>query len=222
MAAYDSGFYDTIRTGTQRSAKSLVPILIAELDLRPGSKVIDVGCGEGWWAETFADHGLEVLGVDGGYVESSPLGDRFIPHDLRGPLPSHLHGRFDVAVSLEVAEHLPPARATGFVDDLVALAPIVVFSAAIPGQGGTGHINEQWPAYWSALFEGHGYAVSGALRFAIWDSTSIENWYRQNLLIAARYDRVDQYPDLFDSPVAHPIPIVHPVLYDHVRPRRGR
>lgn len=220
MAAYDTAFYDTIRDGTQRSAKALVPLLVAELDLAPGDTLIDVGCGEGWWAETFADHGLETLGIDGAYVQSSPLGDRFIAHDLAWPLPQHLAGRFDVAVSLEVAEHLPPARATGFVDDLTALAPIVVFSAAIPGQGGTGHINEQWPSYWAALFEGHGYAVSGALRFTIWDHTDIENWYRQNLLVAVRYDRVDQFPDLFESPVTHPIPIVHPVLYDHIRHSR--
>lgn len=222
MAAYDSGFYDTIRSGTQRSAARLVPLLCDELGLDDGDKLIDVGCGEGWWAETFADHGLEVLGMDGAYVQSSPLGDRFVPHDLSEPLPSHLHGRFDVAVSLEVAEHLPPARAAGFVDDLTALAPIVVFSAAIPGQGGTGHVNEQWPSYWTDLFNAHGFTVSGALRFVIWDDTDIENWYRQNLLIAVRSERIGEFPGLFDTPTYHPIPIVHPVLYDHVRPRRGR
>ncbi len=222
MAAYDSGFYDTIRSGTQRSAARLVPLLCDELGLDDGDKLIDVGCGEGWWAETFADHGLEVLGMDGAYVQSSPLGDRFIPHDLSEPLPPRLHGRFDVAVSLEVAEHLPPARASGFVDDLTALAPIVVFSAAIPGLGGTGHVIELWPSYWTELFVSHGYAVSGALRFVIWDDTDIENWYRQNLLIAVRSERIGEFPGLFDTPTYHPIPIVHPVLYDHIRPRRGR
>ena len=222
MAAYDAAFYDTIRTGTRSSAARIVPLLCDELRLEPGDTVIDVGCGEGWWAETFAEHGLDVIGVDGAYVQSSPLGDRFIPHDLSGPLPPHLHGRFDVAVSLEVAEHLPPARAAGFIDDLTALAPIVVFSAAIPGQGGTGHINEQWPSYWADLFAAHGYCVSGALRFVIWDDTDIENWYRQNLLVAVDQNRVWQFPLLFETPTAHPIPIVHPVLYDHVRPRRGR
>jgi hypothetical protein len=213
MAAYDKTFYDTIREGTQRSARQLVPLLVDELNL-VRKKIIDVGCGEGWWAETFQQCGCETVGIDGGYVESSPLGDRFIPHDLSQPLPSHLSDRFDAVVCLEVAEHLPEQRAAGFVKDLTNLAPIVIFSAAIPGQGGTGHVNEQWPSYWVDMFNSSGFIVSGALRFSIWDNTDIENWYRQNLLIAVRQDLEPHYPDLFESPVAHPFPIVHPVLYD--------
>ena len=221
MAAYDARFYDTIRDGTRRSAGELVPLLCDDLNLKAGDRLIDVGCGEGWWAETFSEMGgLDVIGVDGNYVESSPLGDRFMPHDLRDPLPDHLRGRFDVAVSLEVAEHLPESRAASFVEDLTSLADVVVFSAAIPGQGGTGHINEQWPSYWVHLFARCDFIVSGALRFSIWDNTAIENWYRQNLLVAVHVDREQWYPDLFESPVAHPFPIVHPVLYDHVRPTR--
>jgi SAM-dependent methyltransferase len=223
---YDTNFYDRIRAGTQRSAQELVPLLMDALAM-PGVfwddghlRVIDVGCGEGWWAQTFADNGCETIGIDGGYVETSPLGDRFIPHDLNHPLPLHLRGRFDLAVSLEVAEHLPERRARGFIGDLTDLAPIVVFSAAIPGQGGTGHINEQWPSYWADLFSANGFIVSGALRFSIWDNTNIENWYRQNLLIAVREDLEPSYTELFESPIAHPFPIVHPVLYDYVRGRR--
>jgi SAM-dependent methyltransferase len=219
MAAYDTTFYDQIREGTQRSARQLVPLLMDELLLEQGSKIIDVGCGEGWWAETFQQHGCETVGVDGGYVESSPLGDRFIPHDLNHPLPLHLRNRFDAAVCLEVAEHLPERRAAGLIDDLTDLAPIVIFSAAIPGQGGTGHVNEQWPSYWVHLFSTFRFVVSGALRFSIWDNTDIENWYRQNLLIAVRADLEQFYQHLFDSPVAHPFPIVHPVLYDARRCR---
>ena len=218
MAAYDTTFYDTIREGTQRSARQLVPFLIDVLNLE-GGKVIDVGCGEGWWAETFSQCGCgETVGIDGSYVESSPLGDRFIPHDLNHPLPLHIRGEFDAVVCLEVAEHLPERRARGFISDLTDLAPIVIFSAAIPGQGGTGHVNEQWPSYWVDLFGQFGFIVSGALRFSIWDNTAIENWYRQNLLIAVRDDLEEFYPDLFESPVAHPFPIVHPVLYDARRP----
>jgi hypothetical protein len=77
--------------------------------------------------------------MDGGYVTTSPLGERFLPHDIATPLPEHLVGRFDLAVCLEVAEHLPPERAESFIRELCDLAPVVLFSAAIPGQGGTGH-----------------------------------------------------------------------------------
>lgn len=212
-AAYTADFYDTIRDGARRSAAAVVPRLVEII--RPHT-VVDVGCGEGWWAQTFADFGAEVIGLDGAYVTGSPLGDRFIPHDLRRPLPAHLAGRFDLAISLEVAEHLPPSRAAGFVHDLCQLAPVVAFSAAIPGQGGTGHVNEQWPQWWADLFAGEGYDVSGALRFELWNDDRVENWYRQNLLVAASRHMV-RFPalaDLFASPMAAPLPIVHPILYN--------
>lgn len=213
MAAdYSRRFYDEIRSGTKASAAVVAP-LVHEL-VAPAT-VIDVGCGEGWWALAFEELGADVVGIDGHYVTSSPLADRFIPHDLATPLPGHLAGRFDLAVSLEVAEHLPPERAESFVADLCALAPVVLFSAAIPGQGGTGHVNEQWPAYWSDLFEFHGYLVTGALRFALWEDDRVENWYRQNLLLAvAAGEYTDALTDLLRSPLAHPWPLVHPVLYN--------
>ena len=211
MSRYDTKFYDTIREGTIRSAEILVPLLIDALHLELGDTVLDVGCGEGWWAQTFTDHGIDGFGVDGDYVNSSPLGDRFRRADLTKPLTAPAHS---VALSLEVAEHLPLSRASSFVSDLCEIAPLVVFSAAVPGQGGTGHINEQWPKYWADHFTGQGYIVSGAFRFDIWDIDGIENWYRQNLLICAAPDRAEEFPDLFDTPLSRPVALVHPVLYD--------
>lgn len=174
-------------------------------------RVIDVGCGEGWWAEEFAKHECEVIGLDGGWHGDHRLGDRFIPHNLLERLPEHLHGQFDAVVCLEVAEHLRERRAASFVEDLCSLIDghgLVFFSAAIPGQGGTGHVNEQWPAYWGELFNRNGFNVNSDFRFTIWNDDRIENWYRQNLLVA--------YPAaIFD---AAPLPVVHPVLWNA---RRG-
>jgi SAM-dependent methyltransferase len=202
---YGHEFFDTIRHGCQRSAAAVAPIVYRVA--RP-SAVIDVGCGEGWWGEAFAAAGgCLVLGVDGAYA--NPV----IPHetvDLEQRIPEL--GRFDLAVCLEVAEHLPPERAATFVEDLCELAPIVLFSAAIPGQGGTGHLNEQWPAYWVELFARHHYACSGALRWSIWDDDRVENWYRQNLMVAAADPAA--LPEWFDTPLAPMWPVVHPVLYD--------
>lgn len=214
MAAdYSSRFYDEIRSGAVASAGAVVPRLF---ELVQPARVIDVGCGEGHWLLAFEQLGAEVIGLDGHYVKTSVLLDRFIPHDLARPLPEHLAGRFDLALSLEVAEHLPPARAAGFVRDLCQLAPVVVFSAAIPGQGGTGHVNEQWPRYWTELFNSHGYRVSGALRFELWEDDRVENWYRQNLLVAVgpTMHADPELAALLSSPLAPPWPIVHPVLYN--------
>lgn len=203
---YDPAFYDMIRPGCVASAETVVPYLI-DLVGQP-STVIDVGCGEGIWAAEFARHGAEVTGVDGPWHTAHPLGDRFIPRDLTRPL--DLPGRFDLAVTLEVAEHLPPAAAAGFVADLTRLADIVIFSAAIPGQGGVGHINEQWPGYWADLFAEHGYHVTGDIRAGLWEDDRVENWYRQNLLVAS----AAPLPGLTYGPV---LPLVHPVLWDSRR-----
>ncbi len=213
MADYSRTFYDVIRSGTVASAGAVVPRLF---ELVQPARVIDVGCGEGHWLLPFEELGAEVIGLDGHYVKTSVLLDRFIPHNIATPLPEHLAGRFDLALSLEVAEHLPPARARSFVADLCSLAPVVVFSAAIPGQGGTGHVNEQWPSYWCELFEAAGFKVSGALRFEFWNDDRVENWYRQNLLVAVgpTAHASPELAALFASPLAPPWPIVHPVLYN--------
>jgi hypothetical protein len=107
----------------------------------------------------------------------------FIRADLSAPL--NLGRRFDLAISLEVAEHLPPEAAEGFVKTLTSAAPIVAFSAAVPGQTGVNHLNEQWPAYWAGLFARFGYEAIDCLRPVIWDDEEIEWWYAQNLLLFA-------------------------------------
>jgi SAM-dependent methyltransferase len=211
--AYGSDFYDIIRDGVRSSAAVVVPAILAEI---PARTVVDVGCGEGWWAMEFAARGCDVTGLDGAYVQGSPLGDRFRPWDLAQPLPGDL-GVFNLAICLEVGEHLPPYRAAGLVADLCRLAPTVAFSAAIPGQGGVGHLNEQPPAYWVDLFGQHGYAVSGALRWGLWDDHRVECWYAQNLLIAT--STPGDFPVLFDTPLAVPHFLVHPTLFDARRHR---
>ena len=122
--------------------------------------VVDVGCGDGSWLFVLQeDYGKDdILGIDGPWIHEDQLN---IPKEcfLRAPLDESLpiDRKFDMAISLEVAEHLPEARAEGFVEDLTRLAPLVLFSAAVPGQGGTNHVNEQWQDYWIALFGARGF-----------------------------------------------------------------
>ena len=219
---YDQEFYEVIRSGAEASARAVAPLVLGLLD-EPGDRrpkhVVDVGCGEGWWARAFADLGCTVAAIDGEWWSEAvhPLGDRFTAVNLEQSFT--LADTFDLAVCLEVAEHLRPERAASLVADLCALAPVVLFSAAIPGQGGTGHVNEQWPSYWSALFTDQGYEVSGALRFELWEDDRVENWYRQNTLVAVAdaHPRTPALARLFTGPGVEPLPLVHPVLFDHVR-----
>lgn len=217
MTVYDQGFYDTIREGTQNSAQVVVPLICDAIGGVPKS-MVDVGCGEGWWALEFAKLGSRVVGLDGAYVAGSPLVERFVAADLDRTLP--LIGRFDLALSLEVAEHLSPMRSDSFVGDLCSLAPIVVFSAALPGQGGHGHVNERYMAEWAEMFDARGFAVSGALRWPIWDDDRIEPWYRMNLMVAVRepVHLTTPMPALFGrGVVSAPISVIHPITWGYHR-----
>lgn len=216
---YTSAYYDTITRGSLDSAGVVVPLL---LDLHPARSVVDVGCGIGAWASAFAAAGLPtVLGIDGDYVDRDKLlipRSDFIPADLAAPLnlPSSLPRRFDLAVSLEVAEHLPPASSETFVESLCRLAPVVLFSAAIPYQGGEGHINERWPTFWFDLFRARGYHLIDALRPRIWSDRRVEPWYQQNLLIYASADALAASPALaraHELTAPDALSLIHPRIF---------
>jgi SAM-dependent methyltransferase len=155
------------------------------LDLFPVSSVVDIGCGDGSWLFVFRKLGVEdILGLDGEYVDRNVLQipqDRFQAVDLTKPF--GLKRVFDLAISLEVAEHLPAESASSFVASLCGLAPAVLFSAAIPFQGGNHHINEQWPDKWAALFRQHGYFLVDCIRKRIWQNEAVEFWYAQSAFI---------------------------------------
>lgn len=210
--AFSEDIYAVIREGCLRSAQVVVPIV---MDLLQPTSVIDFGCGEGLWLSVFAQHGCKVTGVDGGNGRLAIPSETFLRYDLSTGPEFHV-GLHDLVVCLEVAEHLPAARAEWLVDLLCDHADVVLFSAAIPGQGGTGHVNERWPSYWVEKFERRGYAVSGALRWRVWDQVPpVENWYAQNLLLATQDPSVA--PELFEGDHTKPFPVVHPVLWDSRR-----
>jgi hypothetical protein len=174
--------------------------------------VVDVGCGVGAWLSVFIEHGVnDVLGMDGDYISESDLvipRERFVPWDLEKPL--EIDRRFDMALCLEVAEHLEPDRAISLVADLVSIAPVVVFGAAIPGQGGLHHVNEQWQSYWSDLFATHGFVPSDPIRREFWNDNRVYWWHRQNTLIYTVEESSNIAGELVD--------LVHPCLFS--RPRR--
>jgi len=140
--------------------------------------------------------------------------ERFLSFDLKRPL--IINRSFDLAVSLEVAEHLPEESAEPFVDSLVKLAPVVLFSAAIPLQVGKGHLNEQWPDYWADHFERGGYLVVDAIRKKIWQNDDVDYWYAQNILIFIKEDHLDNYPLIkkeLENTGKFQLSVVHPKMY---------
>lgn len=193
----------------------VVPIVL-EL-FRPGS-VVDVGCGLGAWLATFQEHGVsDILGIDGDYVDKEMLyisPQDFKTIDLNRPFT--LNRTFDLAVCLEVAEHLQAEHANDFVESLTRLAPIILFSAAIPLQSGTHHVNEQWPDYWAQKFATRGFVPVDALRKRIWSNSDIQVFYRQNIMFFCTEQALASNSALakeFKETNREMLSIVHPEQY---------
>lgn len=212
---YDLSYYNGFRDGSRRSAKAIVPLI---MDWVAPTSVLDLGCGMGDWLAVFKEAGVrEVCGVDGDYVLDEHLAiprDDFRVHDLASPYLSDR--RYTLAISLEVAEHLPQDSAGWLVRSLTDAAPLVLFSAAIPNQPGKAHINCQWPDYWADLFDERGYVAIDALRLRLWNDSRVDWWYRQNTLFYASASELDCWPNLkalYNPNLPRPLSLVHPEMF---------
>jgi len=203
---YNTAFYEDQSPGAYASGLTALSVLFAELCMP--SRVIDVGGGVGAWARAALELGAaEAWVLDGSYVDPDLLEiphSHFIAHDLEHPLPSL--GSFDLCICLEVAEHLTPERGPALIAELCALSDTVLFGAAIPGQGGTHHINERWQTYWVEQFATQGFAPWYATRGLLWD-LDIEWWYAQNSMVFVRGAAPMQ------AELRQPLDQVHPRLW---------
>jgi len=165
--------------------RAALPVLFS--DALPKS-LLDVGCGIGTWLKVALDLGIiDVLGLDGVAIPEDALHIPTVVLQQRDLTQSWSLGRqFDAALCLEVAEHLAPAHGCLLLDALTQHAPLIIFSAACPGQDGQHHVNCQWPAYWQALFNERGFRCEDTFRPQLWDDTRIEPWYRQNIFLAQK------------------------------------
>lgn len=225
---YSPRFYDGQAAGSRSSAAVVVPMIV---DLTKPKSVLDVGCGVGPWLAEFSAAGVQNChGIDGPWVDKRRfcLGPgRFTAFDFNTAAtpfkPALPRDRFDLVVTLEFLEHVRPDAAKPLVDLLSSLSDTVLMSAALPGQGGTNHVNEQWIDYWAALFQTHGYQPLDFLRFLIWDDERISPWYRQNLMF---FFRGSPPPDLVAAAEASaldqlraPRRLVHPGVFSIPRKR---
>lgn len=195
---YSTGFFDSIEADSFRSASVIVPLLV---DLIKPASVIDVGCGRGVWLSQYITYGIsDLIGIDGGYVDVERLAidtSQFRIIDLQ-------HGfrttrRFDLAMCLEVAEHLPESSADLLIDSLITASSVVAFSAAVPGQGGTNHVNEQWHEYWHRKFASRGYVCLDVIRSQLVHAPDVAPWYKQNLFLYVEGPVAPHYSRLKDE-----------------------
>lgn len=212
MTKYNQAFYDDQEQMSYLSAKEILPIVFEYI--KPKS-ILDVGCGMGTWLNACNDFGVsEIFGVDGSYVNKERLhinADCFLAADLREKL--NLKRTFDMVISMEVAEHIDLANAEQFVLNLTSHADVVLFSAAIPYQGGTGHLNENWPEFWALLFEKQGYETIDIVRPRIWNNGNIAFWYRQNTILYVKSDKVVDFELPIRNELSMPLSVIHPDMF---------
>lgn len=211
QSRYDQSFFEGFAEDSERSSRIVLGTLFERY--KPAT-VLDVGCGVGAWLKTAAALGATgIRGLDGPWVTSEQLRidpQHFERIDFEAAEWPEIR-EAELALSLEVAEHLTDEAGRRLVAYLVASAPVVLFSAAIPCQGGEGHVNERWQSYWAGLFAEHGYAPSLELRQAMWNETGVEFWYQQNMTVFAAPSHASAFPQ---AESVLPMDVVHPRLYE--------
>jgi SAM-dependent methyltransferase len=192
---YDADYCDcNVRDPAIHSVGTICESIYNEFKPR---SVIDVGCGTGALLDALRKRGCDVLGLEYSEAALHLCRAQHLPV-LKFNLERDTFTDkrvFDVAISMEVAEHLPaiqrlPQIADRYVNFLTRLSPVIVFTAAPPAQGGrvgTDHVNEHPPSYWITKFHQRGFKHDEALSRS-WS----EKWkvagdvalcYYQNLMI---------------------------------------
>ena len=213
---YGSDFYNNVNITSLYSAEIILPKVL-ELFSCEIKTAVDFGCAEGVWLNKLLDLGInEIVGIDGPWVQQTALKipvESFVIANLGEPI--YLKKKYDIAISLEVAEHIPQTSAETFVHSLTTAADFVLFSAAIPYQGGTDHVNEQWPAYWNALFNKYGFIAVDYLREQFWREKKVNVYYKQNILLFVKKERKNEIKiqDKYFCIDRSPTSMVHPRLF---------
>ena len=158
--------------------------------LYPVESVVDFGCGRGAWLKAMHEHGAQrMVGADGPWNSQDKMIDPAISFrglDLNNPAPAFGDEKFDLAISLEVFEHLEPANAERIADCFTALAPVLMFGGAFVHQLGQNHINEQLHSYWARLFAARGFEVFDLFRPRFWGDERVCYFYQQNTYLYVR------------------------------------
>jgi SAM-dependent methyltransferase len=216
---YGEDFYFSQIKGSYKSAIFFVRTL---LSIYKPKSVVDLGCGRGAWLKAFIENGAEkVVGIDGSWNSQANMIDpkiEFYQADLNQRIEKTHDIKYDLSISLEVAEHLDESSANIFIKSLTNFSDLVMFGSAFTAQGGTNHINEQPHTYWAKIFMSYNYLPYDIFRPVLWGNNEIEFWYQQNTFLYIRKD--SSIANIFAKAGHFPIKninfmdCIHPSLYN--------
>lgn len=211
---YDDSYYVSRDARTRLAATEVLSCVLKVMG--PITSAADFGCGVGTWLSVAKQMGAtKIYGFDGPWVEGEKLqipSSDFSPCILPN-IPNHIPV-VDLAICLEVAEHITPSEADNLIAVLASSADTILFSAAIPDQPGKGHVNLQPPIYWASKFMALGYYPYDIVRSKIWDNEKIPYWYKQNTILYSKSDFRRDAPELFSRALTSPHHLVHPQLLE--------
>lgn len=184
---YSDSFYEKRRQDPWRSEANHVGNVLYRM-FEPQS-VIDFGCAVGSHLEPFYKRGVEVQGVEAheAAIENAVIPqEHILQHDLREPF--EVSKKYDLAISIEVAEHIPERFSDTFVSTISKSSNTIVLTAAQPGQGGDHHVNEQPKSYWVQKFEKRGFIHDEEQAKTLAQLLEVEHsdWVKDNLLLFKR------------------------------------
>lgn len=143
--------------------------------------IVDYGCGIGSYLQGAYEYGADIKGYEiseDARVYTNESIQPFI--EYKNFLTLNKIDRYDVCICIEVAEHIDNHNSRKLVDILTMTSDYIVFSAAPPGQEGTGHINCQDHEFWCGLFEKKGFRLK-TKKLESWSSAP--DYVLKNLMV---------------------------------------
>lgn len=209
---YSREYYSNHDQGSYDSAITILSRLSAYVN--PQS-VIDIGCGSGTWCKAAMNvWGIVALGIDQHSYEDCNMHipeSQYLQNDIR----SRVHGyHADLVICVEVIEHIDEEYEDTVLDNICAMSNTILFSGALPFQGGTGHVNEKPYSYWVEKFNRRGFYLDERIRHDIWDDARVAIWYRNNIMLLHKNTNKNRM-------MHQHLDIIHPHMLERILRKRG-
>lgn len=157
--------------------------------------VDDIGASRGLYVRKLLAMGISAKGYDK-FTEYEPLVTRC---DITQPMTLESGigwgKKFFVTLCLEVFEHVEDVHWERMILNLIQRANVVIFSAALLGQGGTGHINCRSRYEWIRRFAMMGWMLdldsTEHLVAFLSKNPGVMGWLKANVMIFVRVQRPD-------------------------------